>query len=103
MVGLSVAYQLLEREIAKTLSSRQGSKVGCHGSGRNSGFAAPVYTQAWYIKSEGMGCSRLRLWIEEKRLAINTCGSNSSWQEELDNQLKLRTRQSEWCTSGILG
>lgn len=94
MVGLSVAYQLLEREIAKNIIVLdKEAKVGCHSSGRNSGVLhAGLYYKPGTLKAKVCveGASRLRLWIEEKRLAINFCGKVIVPQrEELDNQLEV--------------
>ena len=54
MVGLSVAYQLLEREIAKNIIVLdKEAKVGCHSSGRNSGVLhAGLYYKPGTLKAK---------------------------------------------------
>ena len=78
MVGLSVAHQLLERNIAKniTILDKEPS-LGLHSSGRNSGVLhAGLYYKPGSLKAKVCveGARRLRNWVEDNKLPINPCG-----------------------------
>jgi len=94
MVGLSIAHQLLERDITHhiTLIDKE-PKLGLHSSGRNSGvlhaglYYKPGSTKARVCVS---GAKRLRAWVEEQGLPINPCGKVIVPQRaDLDLQLNL--------------
>ena len=92
MVGLCLAYQLLERkEASKIVIIEKEKALGLHSSGRNSGVLhAGLYYKPDSLKAKVCvsGAKRLREWIEERRLPINICGKVIVPQDlELDNQL----------------
>ena len=94
MVGLSIAYQLLERDIAHDIIVIDKEKeLGLHSSGRNSGVLhAGLYYTPGSLKAKVClaGARRLRAWVEEKGLPINPCGKVIIPQRlDLDVQLDL--------------
>ena len=94
MVGLCVANQLLERDIAsKIIVLDKELIIGTHTSGRNSGVLhAGVYYKPNSIKAKVCvnGAKRLRAWIEARNLPLNPCGKVIvPPRAELDPQLDL--------------
>lgn len=94
MVGLSVAHQLMDREIAKKIVIvDKERKLGLHSSGLNSGVLhAGIYYKPGSLKSKVCvsGAKRLKKWIKERNLPINECGKVIVPQSEnLDSQLDL--------------
>ena len=94
MVGLSIANQLLERNISKKIVVIDKEKsLGMHSSGLNSGVLhSGVYYKPGTLKSKVCvsGSRRLKKWIKERNLPINECGKIIIPQEEnLDNQLDV--------------
>ena len=94
MVGLSIANQLLERDITKNIVVIDKEKsLGMHSSGLNSGVLhSGVYYKPGTLKSKVCvsGSRRLKKWIKERNLPINECGKIIIPQEEnLDNQLDV--------------
>ncbi len=92
MVGLCLAYQLIERKEASSIVIvEKENELGLHSSGRNSGVLhAGLYYKPDSLKAKVCvsGAKRLREWIEDRRLHINTCGKVIVPQDiELDNQL----------------
>ena len=92
MVGLSVAKQLIERNIAqKIIIIEKESALGKHASGRNSGVLhAGIYYKPGTIKAKVCveGAKRLRKWIKDKALPINNCGKLIvPTKEDQDGQL----------------
>ena len=94
MVGLSIAWQLMERNenLSITLVDKE-SDVGKHGSGRNSGVLhAGVYYPPTSLKARVCvkGGRRLREWCEQEKLPILYCGKVITPQRaELDAELDL--------------
>ena len=78
MVGLSLARQILERGISKSICILDKEKeLGLHSSGRNSGVLhAGIYYKPNSIKAKVCisGSKRLKEWIKDKKLPINNCG-----------------------------
>ena len=78
MVGLSIAHQLLERQIARSIAIiDKEPELGRHSSGRNSGVLhAGLYYKPGNVKAQVCveGAHRLRAWVEERNLPINPCG-----------------------------
>ena len=78
MVGLSIAHQLLERQITRSITIiDKEPELGRHSSGRNSGVLhAGLYYKPGSIKARVCvdGARRLREWVEERDLPINPCG-----------------------------
>ena len=94
MVGLSIAHQLLERNIARSIAIiDKEPKLGCHSSGRNSGVLhAGLYYKPGSVKSKVCvdGARRLRAWVEERSLPLNPCGKVIVPQRpDLDVQLDV--------------
>ena len=94
MFGLSIANQLLERNISKNIVVIDKEKsLGMHSSGLNSGVLhSGVYYKPGTLKSKVCvsGSRRLKKWIKERNLPINECGKIIIPQEEnLDNQLDV--------------
>ena len=92
MVGLSLARQILERGISKSICILDKEKeLGLHSSGRNSGVLhAGIYYKPNSIKAKVCisGSKRLKEWIKDKKLPINNCGKLIIPQsEDLDCQL----------------
>jgi len=94
MVGLSIAWQLLERGSTKSITIiDKEDAVGMHGSGRNSGILhAGIYYEPDSLKARVCvnGAARLRQWCEEEQLPVLECGKIITPQKpELDSQLDL--------------
>jgi L-2-hydroxyglutarate oxidase LhgO len=94
MVGLCLAYQLLERGIAGTITVLDKEpELGRHSSGRNSGVLhAGLYYKPGSIKAQVCvgGARRLRAWVEERGLPLNSCGKVIvPPRPELDGQLDV--------------
>ena len=97
MVGLSVANQLIERNIAKkiTVIDKEPS-LGKHASGRNSGVLhAGIYYKPGTTKAKVCveGAKRLRKWVNDRKLPINNCGkiivpTKEDQDEQLDELMK---------------
>ena len=94
MVGLSVAWQLLEKNpsISITVIEKE-SEIGKHSSGRNSGVLhAGIYYPPGSLKAKVCvnGARRLRTWCEEEGLPVFACGKVITPQKTvLDSQLDL--------------
>ena len=94
MVGLSIAYQLLERGITNGITILDKEpELGRHSSGRNSGVLhAGLYYKPGSLKAKVCveGARRLRCWVEERGLPLNPCGKVIvPPRAELDAQLDL--------------
>ena len=94
MVGLSLANQLLEKEIAKSIIIiDKEPKLGLHSSGLNSGVLhAGIYYEPNSLKAKVCvdGSRRLKEWVKERSLPINECGKVIVPQNEnLDSQIDL--------------
>ena len=94
MVGLSLAYQLIERGISTSiLIIDKESELGLHSSGLNSGVLhAGLYYEPNSLKAKVCvsGAKRLKMWVKERNLPINECGKIIVPQEPfLDSQLDL--------------
>ena len=92
MVGLSLANQILERGISKSICILDKEKeLGLHSSGRNSGVLhAGIYYKPNSLKAKVCisGAKRLKEWIKDRKLPINNCGKLIIPQAEyLDPQL----------------
>ena len=78
MVGLCVAHQLMERGITKSITILDKEpELGRHSSGRNSGVLhAGLYYKPGSLKAQVCvsGARRLRAWVEERGLPLNSCG-----------------------------
>ncbi|QNJ30597.1 FAD/NAD-binding oxidoreductase [Synechococcus sp. PROS-9-1] len=91
---MCIAHQLLERQIAKSIVVLdKESELGLHSSGRNSGVLhAGLYYKPGSIKAKVCvdGARRLRAWIVERNIYLNTCGKVIvPPRQELDGQLDL--------------
>tara|TARA_B100000212_G_C27385019_1_gene539005 strand:+ start:27644 stop:28873 length:1230 start_codon:yes stop_codon:yes gene_type:complete len=100
MVGLSMAYQLLTRNISKkVICIDKEKKLGMHSSGRNSGVLhAGLYYQTNSLKAKlcVKGAKRLRRYVEERDLPINPCGKVIVPQSiYLDSQLDELARRGK--------
>ena len=98
MVGLTIAHQLLERDISKKiLIVDKESELGLHSSGRNSGVLhAGIYYKPSSLKAQVCieGARRLRTWVEERGLPINPCGKIViPTKAEQDEQLDILAEQ----------
>ena len=94
MVGLSIAHQLIEKNISNKIAIiEKEASIGLHSSGRNSGVIhSGLYYKPNTIKAKVCvsGARRLTKWIEERSLPIYRCGKIIVPQkEELDPQLDL--------------
>lgn len=92
MVGLSIAFQLIERKKTKNICIiDKENTLGLHSSGRNSGVVhAGIYYKPGSIKAKVCinGAKRLIEWTENKKLPINKCGKVIIPQKKrLDNQI----------------
>ena len=92
IVGLSIANQLIEKQISKKIIIiDKENELGRHSSGRNSGVLhAGIYYEPGSLKSKVCvsGAKRLKEWIYERKININKCGKLIIPQkEELDVQL----------------
>lgn len=101
MVGLTLAYQLIERRITtKIIVIDKEEKLGVHSSGRNSGVLhAGVYYEPKSLKAKVCveGSRRLKKWVIEHGLELNSCGKLIIPQRvEQDTQLdRLKERANE--------
>ncbi len=93
MVGLSIAFQLLETDKTNNICIIDKEKhLGMHSSGRNSGVLhAGIYYKPGSLKAKVCikGAKRLISWTESKNLPINRCGKviipqKSSLDEQVD-------------------
>ena len=94
MVGLSIAHQLLERDLSTNIIILDKEpSLGLHSSGRNSGVLhAGLYYKPGSLKAKVCvdGARRLRNWVEEHGLPLNPCGKVIVPQrEDLDPQLEV--------------
>ena len=94
MVGLSLANQLLEKEIAQSIVIvDKEPKLGLHSSGLNSGVLhAGIYYEPNSLKAKVCveGSRRLKQWVKERSLPLNECGKVIVPQDEhLDPQIDL--------------
>ena len=94
MVGLSIANQLIEREISSSILIIDKEKeLGLHSSGLNSGVLhAGLYYDPNSLKAKVCvsGAKRLKSWIKDRNLPINECGKVILPQDSfLDKQLDL--------------
>ena len=94
MVGLSIAHQLLERDLTTDIMILdKESQLGLHSSGRNSGVLhAGLYYKPGTLKARVCveGARRLRSWVEERELPLNACGKVIVPQRAgLDKQLEV--------------
>ena len=94
MVGLSIANQLIERNISSRIIIIDKEKeLGKHSSGLNSGVLhAGLYYEPKTLKAKVCveGSKRLKRWIKQRNLPINECGKVIVPQDPyLDNQLDL--------------
>ena len=78
IVGLSIAYQIIERDISKNIIIiDKENNLGLHTSGRNSGVLhAGIYYKPGSLKSKVCieGSKRLQEWINDRGLTLNPCG-----------------------------
>ena len=83
MVGLCVAYQLIQSKKARKIVVVDKEKeLGLHSSGRNSGVLhAGLYYKPNSIKAKVCveGASRLKKWIKDRKLPINDWQSGCSY------------------------
>ena len=94
MVGLTLAHQLLARNITRSITILdKEAELGRHSSGRNSGVLhAGLYYKPESLKAQVCvaGAKRLRAWVEERGLPINPCGKVIvPPRAELDGQLEV--------------
>ena len=94
MVGLSIAYQLIERNISHNIVLIEKEKeLGMHSSGRNSGVIhAGLYYKPNTLKAKVCvkGGIRLKKWVGNNKLKINNCGKVIvPTNEKLDSQLDV--------------
>ena len=94
MVGLSIAYQLMERNISNNIALiEKEKKIGLHSSGRNSGVIhAGLYYKPNTLKAKVCvnGGIRLKEWMANNKLKINNCGKVIvPTSPDLDGQLDL--------------
>jgi len=94
MVGMSIAWQLLEnnQRISIVIIEKEVD-IGKHSSGRNSGILhAGIYYLPGSLKAKVCvnGARRLRAWCEEEKLPVLACGKVVTPQKPtLDSQLDL--------------
>jgi len=94
IVGLTVAWQLLERDKNLTIVIiDKESAVGKHSSGNNSGVIhAGIYYESESLKAKVCvsGAKRLRAWCEMEKLQVLNCGKVVTPQKpELDKGLDI--------------
>ncbi|KZR90596.1 NAD(P)/FAD-dependent oxidoreductase [Synechococcus sp. MIT S9508] len=94
MVGLCIAYQLLERRVTTNIIVLDKEPdLGRHSSGRNSGVLhAGLYYKPDSVKAQVCvsGANRLKAWVNERKLPLNACGKLIVPQRaELDGQLDV--------------
>ena len=94
MVGLSIAYQILERfkNLSITIIEKE-EDVGMHGSGRNSGVLhSGLYYQPDSLKAKVCvsGAKRLKKWCFDNDIEVMECGKVITPQKpELDDQQEV--------------
>ena len=98
MVGLSIAHQLLERDITRSITILDKEpELGLHSSGRNSGVLhAGIYYEPGSLKARVCveGAQRLRNWVKERGLPLNPCGKVVVPQrDDLDSQLDVLAKR----------
>ena len=78
IVGLTIAYQLLERKISnRIIILDKEANLGLHSSGRNSGVIhAGIYYEPNSLKAKVCvsGAKRLKEWSIENGIKIKNCG-----------------------------
>ena len=78
IVGLSIAFQLISRQISKRIIIIDKEKeLGLHSSGRNSGVLhAGLYYKPGSLKAKVCvkGSQRLKNWIIDHKISLNKCG-----------------------------
>ncbi len=94
MVGLSLAYQLIKRNIGKRIIIiEKEEQLGKHSSGRNSGVLhAGLYYEPNSLKAKVCveGSKRLKHWILDRGIRLNQCGKIIvATNPELESQLEL--------------
>ena len=93
MVGLSIAHQLLERDLTTDIMILdKESQLGLHSSGRNSGVLhAGLYYKPGTLKARVCveGCSKTSILVEERELPLNACGKIVPQRAGLDKQLEV--------------
>ncbi len=94
IVGLTIAYQIIERGISKNIIIlEKESNLGLHTSGRNSGVLhAGIYYKPGSLKAKVCieGAKRLKKWIKDRDLTINPCGKIIiPTKSDQDSQLDL--------------
>ncbi len=94
MVGLSIANQLIDRDISSNIIVLdKENELGLHGSGLNSGVLhAGLYYEPNSLKAKVCvsGAKRLKQWVKDRNLPINDCGKIIVPQDSnLDNQLDI--------------
>ena len=92
MVGLTIAHQLIEKDISKNICLiDKENKLGAHSSGNNSGVLhAGIYYKPQSLRAKVCikGSKKLKEWISRKNLSINNCGKLIVPQEyNLDSQI----------------
>ena len=92
IVGLTIAYQLLERKISnRIIILDKEANLGLHSSGRNSGVIhAGIYYEPNSLKAKVCvsGAKRLKEWSIENGIKIKNCGKLIIPQKfDLDPQL----------------
>ena len=92
MVGLTIAHQLIEKDISINICIvDKETSLGAHSSGRNSGVLhAGIYYKPGSTRAKVCidGAKRLKQWIDYKKLPIKNCGKIIVPQKyELDNQI----------------
>ena len=92
IVGLCIAFQLIERGISNDIIIfDKEPELGLHSSGRNSGVLhAGIYYEPKSLKAKVCieGAKRLKNFIFERKIKINKCGKLIIPQKlELDSQL----------------
>ncbi len=94
MIGLSIAHQLIERNITSKITIiEKEESIGLHSSGRNSGVLhAGIYYKPNSLRAKVCinGSRRLKNWIEKRNLPLNKCGKLIVPQEvKLDSKLDM--------------
>ena len=100
MVGLSIAYQLIERKITSNIKIIEKERtIGLHSSGRNSGVLhAGIYYKPNSLRAKVCisGSRRLINWIEDRNLPLNKCGKLIVPQElNLDAKLDMLAKRGK--------
>ena len=109
IVGLTLAYRLLERKIFKNIIIIEKEKeIGFHTSGRNSGVLhSGLYYKPGTLKARvcSRGARRMRQWIVDRKLSINDCGKiivPTSKEEELMLDVLLKRGKENGCDIELL-